>query len=561
MALGTFDRTDNLARLGAGRYDLLVVGGGITGAGVALDAAARGLRTALVERDDFASGTSSRSSKLVHGGLRYLQNGDVRLVYEALHERQRLLRNAPHLVKVLPFLIPVFTGKGGIIPKQMARALGSAMWMYDLTGGLRIGKVHRRLKADAARAHMPTLDDRLAWAYLYYDAQTDDARLTLAVARTAAVDFGATVVNHAAVTALRKDGERIVGAVVDTGSGEVEVDARVVVNATGVWADDVRQLDEGIHPRTIRPAKGIHITVPWDKVRNDIAAVVPVPKDRRSVFVVPWPGADGIVGGEGSVTYIGTTDTDYDGDVDEPQCTPEDVAYLLDALNRSLREPLGPGDVLATWAGLRPLVSDADSSRTADLSRRHRVTTSPGGMVTVTGGKLTTYREMAEDTVDTAVAAIAAAGDPLPHRAGRSRTRRLALRGAEGWEEARETDPHLAGRYGGESGVLTAMVAADPALGEPLVPGLPYRRVEALYAARYEMATTLDDVLSRRTRARLRGRDATAAAAPAVAELIAAELGWSVEEQARQVADYRAAAAREREVPGLPETAVLTGGA
>jgi glycerol-3-phosphate dehydrogenase len=561
MALGTFDRTDNLARLGAGRYDLLVVGGGITGAGVALDAAARGLRTALVERDDFASGTSSRSSKLVHGGLRYLQNGDVRLVYEALHERQRLLRNAPHLVKVLPFLIPVFTGKGGIIPKQMARALGSAMWMYDLTGGLRIGKVHRRLKADAARAHMPTLDDRLAWAYLYYDAQTDDARLTLAVARTAAVDFGATVVNHAAVTALRKDGERIVGAVVDTGSGEVEVDARVVVNATGVWADDVRQLDEGIHPRTIRPAKGIHITVPWDKVRNDIAAVVPVPKDRRSVFVVPWPGADGIVGGEGSVTYIGTTDTDYDGDVDEPQCTPEDVAYLLDAVNRSLREPLGPGDVLATWAGLRPLVSDAESSRTADLSRRHRVTTSPGGMVTVTGGKLTTYREMAEDTVDTAVAAIAAAGDPLPHRAGRSRTRRLALRGAEGWEEARETDPHLAGRYGGESGVLTAMVAADPALGEPLVPGLPYRRVEALYAARYEMATTLDDVLSRRTRARLRGRDATAAAAPAVAELIAAELGWSVEEQARQVADYRAAAAREREVPGLPETAVLTGGA
>jgi glycerol-3-phosphate dehydrogenase len=561
MALGTFDRTDNLARLGAGRYDLLVVGGGITGAGVALDAAARGLRTALVERDDFASGTSSRSSKLVHGGLRYLQNGDVRLVYEALHERQRLLRNAPHLVKVLPFLIPVFTGKGGIIPKQVARALGSAMWMYDLTGGLRIGKVHRRLKADAARAHMPTLDDRLAWAYLYYDAQTDDARLTLAVARTAAVDFGATVVNHAAVTALRKDGERIVGAVVDTGSGEVEVDARVVVNATGVWADDVRQLDEGIHPRTIRPAKGIHITVPWDKVRNDIAAVIPVPKDRRSVFVVPWPGADGVVGGEGSVTYIGTTDTDYDGDVDEPQCTPEDVAYLLDAVNRSLREPLGPGDVLATWAGLRPLVSDADSSRTADLSRRHRVTTSPGGMVTVTGGKLTTYREMAEDTVDTAVAAIAAAGDPLPHRAGRSRTRRLALRGAEGWEEARETDPHLAGRYGGESGVLTAMVAADPALGEPLVPGLPYRRVEALYAARYEMATTLDDVLSRRTRARLRGRDATAAAAPAVAELIAAELGWSVEEQARQVADYRAAAAREREVPGLPETAVLTGGA
>ena len=247
MPLGTFDRHQNLARLGAGTYDVLVIGGGITGAGVALDAAARGLRTALVERDDFASGTSSKSSKLVHGGLRYLQNGDIGLVYEALHERQRLLRNAPHLVKVLPFLIPVFTGKGGIIPRQVARALGSAMWMYDLTGGLRIGKVHKRLKRDAALAHMPTLAERLAWAYLYYDAQTDDARLTLALARTAALDFGATVVNHATVTGLRKDGDRVTGAYVDpsprgapsggdgrgtAGNGPIEVSATVVVTGS-----------------------------------------------------------------------------------------------------------------------------------------------------------------------------------------------------------------------------------------------------------------------------------------------------------------------------------------
>ena len=558
MPLGTFDRDDNLALLGTGIFDVLVVGGGITGAGVALDAAARGLRTALVERDDFASGTSSKSSKLVHGGLRYLQNGDVRLVYEALHERQRLLRNAPHLVKVLPFLIPVFTGKEGIIPKQVARALGSAMWMYDLTGGLRIGKRHRRLRRDAARAHMPTLDDRLAWAYLYYDAQTDDARLTLAVARTAALDFGAVIVNHAGVTGLRRSGDRVTGAFVDAGHGTVEVAARVVVNATGVWADDVRALEEGSRAHTIRPAKGIHIAVPWDKVRNDIAAVVPVPRDRRSIFVVPWPGADGRIGGEGSVTYIGTTDTDYDGDVDDPQCTPEDVDYLIGAINRSVTEPLDRSDVLGTWAGLRPLVRDAESGRTADLSRRHRVTTSPGGMVTVTGGKLTTYREMAEDAVDAAVAAI---GDPLPRRAGRSRTRKLALRGAAGWAEARDHDPHLAERYGGESGVLDAMVAADPSLAEPLVPGLPYRRVEALYAARYEMATTLDDVLSRRTRARLRARDATAGAADDVATLIAGELGWSEDERSAQVADYRAAAERERATPGLPESVVLAGGA
>ncbi len=464
MPLGSFDRDDNLAQLGTGTYDVLVIGGGITGAGVALDAAARGLRTALVERDDFASGTSSKSSKLVHGGLRYLQNGDVRLVYEALHERQRLLRNAPHLVKVLPFLIPVFSGKGGVIPKQLARALGSAMWMYDLTGGLRIGKIHRRLSGEAARAHMPTLDDRLAWAYLYYDAQADDARLTLTVARTAALDHGATVANHARVTGLLREGGRVAGAQVDAGGTEIEARARVVVNATGVWADDVRALDEGTHPRSIRPAKGIHITVPWDKVRNDIAAVVPVARDRRSIFVVPWPGADGTIGGAGSVTYIGTTDTDYDGDVDDPQCTADDVAYLIGAMNRSLRTPLEPGDVLGTWAGLRPLVSDASSDRTADLSRRHRVTTSDTGMVTVTGGKLTTYREMAEDAVDAAVAVM---GDAAGRRAGRSRTRRLALRGAEGWEEVRDRDAHLAERYGGEAVVLAAMVAADPGLGEP----------------------------------------------------------------------------------------------
>ena len=555
MPLGTFDRHDNLTRLGVGTYDVLVIGGGITGAGVALDAAARGLRTALVERDDFASGTSSKSSKLVHGGLRYLQNGDVGLVYEALHERQRLLRNAPHLVKVLPFLIPVFTGKGGIIPKQVARALGSAMWMYDLTGGLRIGKVHRRLDAEAARAHMPTLGERLSWAYLYYDAQTDDARLTLALARTAAVDYGATVVNHAAVSRLRKDGDRVTGAVVDTGDGQVEVAARAVVNATGVWADDVRALDEGVHPDSIRPAKGIHITVPWHKIRNDIAAVVPVPKDRRSVFVVPWPGDDGTVGGPGSVTYIGTTDTDYPGDVDDPQCTAEDIAYLLGAINHSVTEPLDERDVIGTWAGLRPLVSDATSTRTADMSRRHRVTTSSSGLVTVVGGKLTTYREMAEDAVEAAARVI---GPDLPWRAGRSRTRNLRLRGAEGWSPD-GGDRHLADRYGGEAAVLEAMVTADASLGEALVPGLPYVRAEAVYAVRYEMATTLDDVLSRRTRARLRNRDATAAAAADIASLIAPELGWSADEQAGQVAAYRAAAERERELPGLPEVASLAG--
>jgi len=550
MSLGSFDRSENLGRLDTGTYDILVVGGGITGAGVALDAASRGLRVALVERDDFASGTSSKSSKLVHGGLRYLQNGDIRLVYQALRERQRLLRNAPHLVRVLPFLIPVFSGRDGIIPKQVARALGSAMWMYDLTGGLRIGKAHKRLKRDDALAHMPTLDERLAWAYLYYDAQTDDARLTLAIIRTAALDHGAVVVNHADVVGLRKDGDRVTGAFVEADGRQLEVRARVVVNATGVWADDVRALDEGAHPESIRPAKGIHITVPWDKVRNDIAAVLPVRRDKRSIFVVPWEGPDGRVGPEG-FTYVGTTDTDYDGPLDDPQCTDDDVDYLLEALNGALRTPLDRGDVLGTWAGLRPLVKAASSGRTADLSRRHQVALSAGGVVTVTGGKLTTYREMAEDTVDAVVDHLRARGDRIergdPGHIRRGRTADLPIRGAEGWHDAEAGDAHLAGRYGGEARVLQAMVDTTPDLGLPLVPGLPYRRSEAVYAVRYEMATTLDDVLSRRTRARLLDREATATAAEDVATLVGAELGWSADEHARQVAAYRQAAERERQ--------------
>ena len=275
------------------------------------------------------------------------------------------------------------------------------------------------------------------------------------------------------------------------------------------------------------------------------------------MFVVPLPGADGTVGGPGSVTYVGTTDTDFDGDVDDPQCSAEDVAYLLRALNQSISEPIDEADVLGTWAGLRPLVSDASSTRTADLSRRHRVTTSPSGLVTVVGGKLTTYREMAEDAVDAAVAAAAGTGDPLPRLAGRCRTRKLRLRGADGWEEAAAAHRHLGERYGGETGVLTAMVATDPALGEPLVPGLPYLRAEALYAVRYEMATTLDDVLARRTRARLRDGLATAAAAADVAALVAPELGWSPADEAAQVRAYVAAAERERAVPGLPDVSAL----
>ena len=260
MALDGFRHTEMVDQLDQGTFDLLIIGGGITGVGVALDAATRGLRVALVERDDFASGTSSKSSKLVHGGLRYLQQGEIRLVDEALHERQRLRRNAPHLVRVLPFMIPVLT-KDSVVSRKIARALGSAMWMYDVTGGWRIGRIHRRLKADAAFAHLPTMPrERLRSAYLYFDATADDARLCLTVARTAAA-HGAVVVNRCTVTTITKDAVgKANGAVVSVDDRDLTIRARVVVNAGGVWADDVRAMDEGRHPDSIRPAKGVHVT-------------------------------------------------------------------------------------------------------------------------------------------------------------------------------------------------------------------------------------------------------------------------------------------------------------
>ena len=390
MALPPFDRPTALARLADEHFDVLVVGGGITGVGVALDAATRGLRTALVERHDFAAGTSSKSSKLVHGDLRYLQQREYGLVYEGLAERQRLRKTAPHLVRVLPFLIPIFSRDGLINPK-VARALGSAMWMYDLTGGVRIGKLHKRLTKDAALAHMPTMPaERLASAYLYYDAQADDARLTLTIARTAAA-HGAAVANYAAVRSLTKDADgKVVGATIAADGGEIAVRARSVVNATGVWADELRALDEGEGSESIRPAKGIHITIPWAKTQNDVAVVIPVRKDRRSLFVVPW----------GDLAYVGTTDTDYEGPLDDPQCTPDDIQYVLSALNASVTTGVTEADILGTWAGLRPLVRDAVSAKTADLSRRHAVRRSASGVVTITGGKLTTYRRMAADAVD-----------------------------------------------------------------------------------------------------------------------------------------------------------------
>jgi glycerol-3-phosphate dehydrogenase len=382
--------------------------------------------------------------------------------------------------------------------------------------------------------------DRLASAYLYFDATVDDARLCLTVARTAAAR-GAVVVNRCRVVELTKDDEgRASGAVVDAHGRLITVRAKVVVNAAGVWSDEVRTLDEGADPDSIRPAKGVHITVPWDKIRNDIAVVIPVPKDKRSLFVVPW----------GDFTYVGTTDTDYYGPIDDPQCTREDLEYVLRALNASVTTGVTEADVTGTWAGLRPLVKRAPSGRTADLSRQHKVAVSPAGLVSVTGGKLTTYRRMAADTVDTVM-------DRLD-RKGRSKTKRLRLLGGDGYVEPTGTErlSHLRRRYGTLAADIEALITADPSLAAPLVPGLSYVAAEAVYAARHEMARSVDDVLSRRTRARLLDRAASGEAAPAVARLLASELGWDDAETARQLAAYRRSIAHEAISGDEPERAM-----
>ena len=546
-----FRRDDALRHLADEDFDVLVIGGGITGAGVALDAASRGLRTALVEKGDFASGTSSKSSKMVHGGIRYLQQREFRLVYENLTERQRLLNNAPHLVAPLPFLIPLF-GRDGVVSKTVARSYSSALWMYDLTGGLRIGERHREVDKDEALAHLPTLNtDHLVAGFLYFDARADDARLTLAVLRTAAFEFGAAVVNYAPVTRLTTDGDGATdGAIVRPSGGETEefqIRARVVVNATGVWADAIRALDEGADPHAIRPAKGIHITVPADRLPCDIAAVIPVPKDKRSVFVVSWPGTE--------LVYLGTTDTDYTGPLDDPACTPEDVDYLLEAANNVTTSQLTRADVTGVWAGLRPLLARPTkgrhvSERTSDLSRRHTVRVSAHGVVTVTGGKLTTYRKMAQDTVDAVV-------DRLGESPRRRRciTKSLPLIGAT----TKTRDPvalaqpqaRLLSRYGTEYAAVLAVADGRPELLEPAVAGLPYTGAELVYAAREEMARTLDDVLSRRTRAMIQRAQASMDAAAAVAALIAPDMGWDEQEAADQAARFIESCQKELLTAGL----------
>ena len=548
VALSPAAREQALQAMADTELDVLVIGGGVVGAGSALDAATRGLSVGLVEARDFASGTSSRSSKLIHGGLRYLEMLDFRLVAEALAERGLLIETlAPHLVRPVPFLYPL---KHRGWERLYA---GSGVALYDalslLSGRSRGVPHHRHLTRSGALRVMPSLrKDSLVGALQYYDGQVDDARHTMFIARTAAA-YGAHVANRARVTGLLREGERVVGAVVhDQESGEsIRIRAQQVVNATGVWTDDTQSFAGERGQFHVRASKGIHLVVPRDRIRGDSGLILRT--EKSVLFVIPW----------GRHWIIGTTDTDWSLDKAHPAASAADIDYLLEHVNAVLKEPLTHEDVEGVYAGLRPLLS-GESESTSKLSREHAVAHTVPGLVVVAGGKYTTYRVMARDAVDEAVRAIDAKVPP-------SVTESIPLLGAEGFAAMKNARhllaqrygvhvarvEHLLGRFGSLATEVLDLVAGDPTLGEPLAGASDYLRAEIVYAASHEGARHLDDLLARRTRVSIETFDRGIGAMEEAARLAAPVLGWSDAQVTREVEHYRKRVEAERESQTMPD--------
>jgi glycerol-3-phosphate dehydrogenase len=548
VALSPAAREAALEDMASAELDVLVVGGGVVGSGAALDAATRGLTVGLVEARDFASGTSSRSSKLIHGGLRYLEMLDFRLVAEALQERGLLIQTlAPHLVRPVPFIYP-------LQHRWWERFYaGAGVALYDtlglLSGRSRGVPHHRHLTRHGARRIFPSLrKDSLVGALQYYDAQVDDARHTMFLARTAA-SYGAHVASRARVTGLLKEGERVTGAEVhDLESGRmIKVQARQVVNATGVWTDETQALAGERGQFHVRASKGIHLVVPRDRIRGDSGLILRT--EKSVLFVIPW----------GRHWIIGTTDTDWKLGLAHPAASAADIDYLLDHVNAVLEQPLTHEDVEGVYAGLRPLLS-GESASTSKLSREHAVAHTVPGLIVVAGGKYTTYRVMAKDAVDAAVHALHAKVPP-------SVTQNVPLLGAEGYAALRNSAHvlaeryglhevrivHLLGRYGSLIHEVLDLVAEDPKLGEPLGGAPDYLRAEVVYAASHEGARHLDDLLARRTRISIETFDRGVGTCEEAAELMAPVLGWSNEQIAREVEHYRKRVDAERESQKMPD--------
>ncbi|MEU0842969.1 glycerol-3-phosphate dehydrogenase/oxidase [Streptomyces sp. NPDC005962] len=547
-ALGPAERGQALARMADRELDVLVVGGGVVGAGTALDAATRGLETGLVESRDWASGTSSRSSKLIHGGLRYLEMLDFALVREALKERGLLLeRIAPHLVKPVPFLYPL-KHRGW---ERMYAGAGVALYdaMSVSSGHGRGLPVHRHLSRTSALRVAPCLrKDALVGALQYYDAQVDDARFVTSLVRTAA-RYGAHVANRARVVGFLREGARVVGARVHDleQGGEFEIRARQVVNASGVWTDETQALIAERGQFHVRASKGIHLVVPRDRIHSTTGLILRT--EKSVLFVIPW----------GRHWIIGTTDTGWDLDKAHPAASSADIDYLLEHVNEVLGVPLTRDDVEGVYAGLRPLLA-GESDATSKLSREHTVAHPVPGLVVVAGGKYTTYRVMAKDAVDEAV-------HGLDRRVGPCVTEEVPLVGAVGYNAlwnararmARRTGLHVArvehllNRYGALAEEVLELIAADPTLGEPLTAADDYLRAEVVYAASHEGARHLDDVLTRRTRISIETFDRGTRGAREAAELMAPVLGWGPEQIDKEVEHYEKRVEAERESQRQPD--------
>ncbi len=551
-AFSVLSRSSELSSAAAEELDVLVVGMGATGAGVALDAASRGLRVAVLDKGDLASGTSSKSSKLVHGGLRYLENYEFGLVREGVVERQVLLTIAPHLVRPMDFLYPVWPDT------TKRRLLGLGLATYDvfafasLAGRSGSTRRHERISAEEAIALAPALaDSELAYSYRYGDCATDDARLVLAVVQ-AARRYGALTVTYAEVTGLTQSEGRVDGALVeDRLSGEsLTLRAKHVVNATGVWVDVLQGHEEPGRKPVVQPSKGVHVVVPRERLPlKDASILLPSKQgDGRSMFAIPW----------GAQTILGTTDTPYDGGLDDLSLTADDLDYVLAAGNAVFKRDLLADDVLGAWAGVRPLIRQAGNGadKMSDISRRHTLVEGSGGLLTITGGKLTTYRRMAKDVVDRIV--------ERDGRKARCRTDEIPLSGTrpvpvlEGEVSAAcrvlgiddEVAVNLVRQCGETAQHVLDLVVAEPALAARLSPAAPHIAAEVVHAARSEGVATLDDVLSRRMRLSLRAKDAALPSAPLAATLLARELGHDEGWAQAQVAAYAQAVRLERGVLG-----------
>jgi len=509
-------------------WDMVVIGGGATGAGVAVDAASRGYSVLLLEREDFGKGTSSRSTKLVHGGVRYLEQGNVSLVMEALQERGILLENAPHLVHDLPFVVPNYSW-------WETPFYGIGMKIYDLLAGKYGFGKSRILSFEETVERLPAIrQDGLRGGVIYHDGQFDDARLLIALMMTA-VEQGAVAVNYAVVVELTKDADGFVDGVVamDRESGErFTAAARVVVNATGIFADEVRRLAEPDAPAMIEPSQGIHLVFEKSFLRGNAAIMVPHTSDGRVLFAIPWH----------EHTVVGTTDTPIDALSYEPLPFEEEIEFVLETASQYLSRPPKREDILSIYVGIRPLVKAAGSGQgnTSALSRDHTIHIDGAGLLTIAGGKWTTYRHMAEDTVDHAITLGKLEERPCV-------TRNLRIHGYEvrkGQPDDADEEPENAlGVYGADAAHIRELAGSDPELARRLDAALPYIGAEVVWAAREEMARTLDDVLARRTRALLLDSRAAARMAPAAAKLLARELGkdesW-VNEQVRSFSELAA---------------------